>query len=325
MTGTALDLTALVLGNVDGILIVDDEGVVRFTNPAANELLGQDATGATWGHPFSAESSVEIDVGAGNRMRTVEMRVAPIEWEGETAYLASLRDVSENRRLRAELERSNAELDTFATAAAHDLKQPLIVVHGFLAILQDMGPDELATPKAAELLAKARASTERSVRMIEALLHYSRVGNTDLQRSEVDTEACVHATVEALMRTADRDNVEVEIGDLPVVEGDEAQLGALFQNLLSNAIKYGGSHVSVTAERVGSLWRFAIADDGVGVSELERERVFRLFTRSTGVDDIEGSGVGLALCKRIVERHGGVIWIDGTVTKGTTVCFTIPA
>ena len=231
------------------------------------------------------------------------------------------------REAEAELERSNAELEQFAYVASHDLTEPLRMVSGFLQLLQRRYEGRLDA-EADEFIGYALQGTERMQQMITDLLAYSRVGRGELKRTTVDTREVVEETLVLLRALVEETGATVEIGELPQVEADSGQLAQLFQNLISNAIKFRTDQpprVSISAERADNGWLFTVADNGVGVPEPDRERVFQMFQRGRAGAGYRGTGIGLAICKRIVERHGGTIRIDANEPAGTAVRFTLPS
>jgi light-regulated signal transduction histidine kinase (bacteriophytochrome) len=163
--------------------------------------------------------------------------------------------------------------------------------------------------------------------LITDLLTYSRVGRRDVAIEPVDLDAVVNR-VEASLRVAIEESGALVTHDpLPTVDGDNTQLSQLFQNLLANAIKFRGEAtpaIHISAERQNSAWLFSVRDNGIGIGPEYRERVFVLFQRLHGRDEYSGTGIGLAVCKKIVERHGGTIWVDETPGGGSTFRFTIP-
>jgi signal transduction histidine kinase len=160
--------------------------------------------------------------------------------------------------------------------------------------------------------------------LIDDLLTYSRAGRGDEPLGPVDSHVIATTAASAVERPA-----EIRIGELPTVLGDRQQLGQLFQNLIGNAVKFvpedRGPVVDVSAERDGALWRFAVADNGIGLDPAHADRIFRMFQRLHTRDDYPGTGIGLAIAKKVVERHGGEIWAEPRPEGGTRFCFTLPA
>lgn len=226
----------------------------------------------------------------------------------------------------ADLERSNEELEQFAYVASHDLSEPLRMVSGFVQLLQRRYKDGL-DEEAEEIIGFALSGVDRMQGMITDLLAYSRAGRDELTREEVDTAALVDETRLLLKAPIDEADAEIVKGELPLVHADPGRLGQLFQNLISNAVKFHGPErprVEVGAEPTDSGWVFTVADNGIGVPDEQREQIFKMFQRLHGREQYGGSGIGLAICKRIVERHGGELWVEGRPGGGSAFRFSLP-
>ena len=172
----------------------------------------------------------------------------------------------------------------------------------------------------------ASDGARRMQKMVTDLLAYSRVGSAGRPLHPVASEEVIERVVRSLDATMRDANATVDWQDLPVVLADEVQLQQLFQNLISNAIKFRGTaapRIDICAQRAGSLWRFSVADNGIGFKMEYAERIFQMFRRLSTSGEYEGSGIGLAISKRIVERHGGTIWVESMPGAGTTFHFTL--
>ena len=228
-----------------------------------------------------------------------------------------------------ELEDSNERLEQFAYAASHDLQEPLRMVTSYLTLVENRYGDDL-DDDAEEFIDYAVDGAERMREMIEGLLEYSRVDTQGDPFEPVDLGA-VFANVrrDLGVRIDESDaTVDIDAGSLPCVEGDRNQLRQLFQNLLSNALEYSGDEpprVHVSAERRGREWAVSVADEGIGIDPADADRIFEVFQRLHGREEYEGTGIGLALCERIVERHGGTIRVDSEPGDGSTFTVTLPA
>ena len=234
---------------------------------------------------------------------------------------------SELERLVTDLEASNERLEQFAYAASHDLQEPLRMVSSYLQLLDRRYGDEL-DEEATEYIEFAVDGADRMREMIDRLLRYSRVETEGAPMEPVELDA-VLADVRADLRVAIAESDAAITADaLPRVEGDPNQLRQLFQNLLDNAIEYSGDEppeIEITAERGDGAWTITVRDDGIGIDPDDQERVFEVFQRAHGRRDSAGSGIGLALCQRIVERHGGEIRVESTPGEGSAFSFTLPA
>ncbi len=228
-----------------------------------------------------------------------------------------------------ELERSNAELERFAAVAAHDLQAPLRVVAGLVGMLGRRYAGTLDA-QADELIARTVGAVERMQQLTDDLLTHARSGaDTTQPPAPVDTAAVVAEVLDTLGPLVAEAGVTVEVHPLPTVVGHRVLLVQLFQNLVTNAVKFATGdrpHVRIGASRDGDRWRFTVQDDGIGIPPEARERVFEPFERGAGAADrAPGSGLGLAVCRRIVERHGGTIHADEAPGGGTVMTFTLPA
>ncbi|MFA9415369.1 ATP-binding protein [Natrinema sp. HArc-T2] len=229
--------------------------------------------------------------------------------------------------LVVDLEESNKRLEQFAYAASHDLQEPLRMVSSYLQLIERRYGDEL-DDDGQEFLAFAVDGSERMREMIDGLLQYSRVETQGDPFEPVDLEAVLEDVRKNLQMKIDEHGAEITVEDLPRVEGDDGQLRQVFQNLLSNAIEYSGEQsprVHVSAERDGTTWTVSVADNGIGIDPDEQDRIFEVFQRLHSRETHSGTGIGLALCERIIERHGGEIWVDSEPGEGATFSFTLPA
>lgn len=227
------------------------------------------------------------------------------------------------------LERSNTDLEQFAYVASHDLSEPLRAVAGMVGLLGRRYQGRL-DDDADEFIAFAVDGCERMRTMISDLLAYSRAGRTELAVGDVDLGTLVDQAVDALGSQVDEAGAVVEHGSLPTVQGDRTQLVRVLQNLLSNAIKFRRpgqpSRIEVSARRRdgGDGWRIEVADDGIGIEEQYRERIFRMFQRLHTSDQHPGTGIGLSISERLVDQHGGTIGVESNDRGGSTFWFTLP-
>jgi PAS domain S-box-containing protein len=236
-------------------------------------------------------------------------------------------DISERKRAEAELERSNRELEQFAYVVSHDLRAPARAVSDFLQLLKGRYKEGLDA-KAQEYVNYALDSTEQMEAMIEALLDLSRVETRGQSLAPTDLEELLQRTLRMLDYTLEEENAAVTSDPLPKVMGDGRQLGQVFQNLIANAIKFRRAgvppQIHVGAEQQDGEWRFSVADNGIGIDPTQIDRLFQIFQRLHTEEEYPGSGIGLALCRRIVERHGGRIWVESEPGQGSTFFFTLP-
>ena len=244
----------------------------------------------------------------------------------ETAH-AGLEAAHASLEARTEdLQRSNAELEQFAYVASHDLQEPLRKVASFCQLLQRRYAGRL-DEKADQYIEHAVDGAKRMQQLINDLLAFSRVGRTAQRREQVSCAVLLAQAWANLGPAVRASHATIEVGDLPVVLGETSLLTAVFQNLLSNALKFAGEQaprISVSARRDGGHWLFSFADNGIGIPAEYAERIFVIFQRLHDKAAYPGTGIGLAMCRKIIEYHGGRIWLDTTVTSGARFCFTLP-
>ncbi len=229
-------------------------------------------------------------------------------------------------RQRGELARSNEELSQFAYAAAHDLQAPLRRTKAFCELLQANYSGQF-DEEGEEYLQFIVQCTNQMQELVSELLEYGRAGTSPRKPAAVRGTEAVDEAISNLAIQIEECNANVTHDDLPVVVADHIQLVQVFQNLLGNAIKYHGDRtpeVKVSASQEGTLARFAVQDNGIGIDPQYADQVFAVFRRLHSEDEYAGSGIGLATCRKIVQRHGGTIWFESQPGEGSTFFFTIP-
>ena len=344
----------LVLSAVsDGIVGLDQDGLVRFANPAASvilgygpgELLGQDMHEAV-AMPGDAALPLNLGVDSGRIAQLfrrkdgtavpVEMAVTAVAESGQSVgAVVVFRDVSERlegetrtRQLMERLAQSNQDLQQFAYIVSHDLQEPLRMVSSYIQLLgRRLGPS--LTEECREFIGFAVDGATRMSRMITDLLDYSRVHRRGTPFGPVDLNTALRDALANLSTAMADSGAEIKVGELPMVTGDASQLMRVFQNLLGNALKYrrpdGVPHIAVSAAQDSGQWVVSVADDGIGIDPAVTGRLFQVFQRLHPRGAYEGTGVGLALCRRILERHGGRIWVDSPGEgRGCTFRFALP-
>jgi signal transduction histidine kinase len=244
------------------------------------------------------------------------------------------REVTERKRAEQELhlaltalERSNADLEQFAYVASHDLQEPLRMVASYVKLLERRYGDKLDAD-AREFMEYAVEGAERMRVMITDLLAYSRVGTQAAQPMLIDSGEALEAALENLKLAIEESGAIISHGDLPQVTGDLLQLTHLFQNLVGNAIKFCGEQpprISIEAREQDGEWVFSVIDNGIGIDPGYADRIFDIFQRLHTRGEYPGTGIGLAICKKIVDRHGGRIWMESQPGEGCIFNFTIPA
>lgn len=242
-------------------------------------------------------------------------------------------DITDRKRVEAELretlkqlKRSNAELEQFAYVASHDLQEPLRMITSFLQLLQRRYENQLDSD-ADEFIHFAVDGATRMQELINDLLTYSRVGRKTGKTEDVDTEEIIKQIIFDSKVLIKETNTSITYENLPLIRADYTQMVQVFQNLIGNAIKYQKSEqpeVHISAKRRGKDWIFKVEDNGIGIDSKHGDRVFRIFQRLHGRDEYEGTGIGLAIAKRIIEHHGGMIWYESAPSQGSEFYFTIP-
>ncbi|HMF32471.1 MAG TPA: ATP-binding protein [Candidatus Lokiarchaeia archaeon] len=254
---------------------------------------------------------------------------------GDQNYILSVaRDISERKlaeealqQKAQELEESNRDLESFAHAASHDLQAPLRTISGFLTLLQRRYGPQLGE-RGAELVERSVAAVGRLMQLVQDLLSFSRAASRELQLQETDLGNLVAEVVADLQADVQESGALVSTGQLPALAVDQSQVRQVFHNLIHNAIKFRrdgvAPEVTVTAEGDGVEWIFSVADNGIGIDPSLVGDLFRPFKRLHAEGKYPGSGIGLSIARRVVERHGGRIWVESMPSKGSTFYFTIP-
>jgi len=316
----------------------------RMAGVAENELLGRTFAGLS--HPEDRDAAAGVRRGlleGGRPSSTIETRLrrpdGRVVWalvacsvvrddHGRPSQLvAQVVDITEQKRAERELTRSNADLSSFAYLAAHELKAPLQAVSGFASLLDRVHGPTL-DPQGREFVGWILDGSSRMNALIEDLLTYCSVDAAEPVLAPVALDDVLGDALAQLEReVADRDAVVA--GDpLPVVTADAFEFAQLFQNLLANAVKFvppgSAPAVHLSAERALAGWTVTVADNGIGVDEAHRDRIFSMFERLHPRERYQGTGIGLAICKRIVERRGGAIWVEANGGAGSRFRFTVP-
>jgi PAS domain S-box-containing protein len=344
----------------DAIVVVNQAGKIVLLNVQAekqfgytrDELIGQEVTNIIpegfaerliADGTRSATEAVAQQIGTGIELSgrrkdgsefPIEIMLSPLESAEGVLVTTAIRDITERRRSEVhlrktvrELKRSNDELQQFAYVSSHDLQEPLRMVSSYTQLLAKRYQGRLDSD-AHEFIAFAVDGCNRMQGLIQDLLAYSRVGTNGKELSEVSSENALQKALTNLRITIEQSGADVTHDSMPVVTTDETQLTLIFQNLVGNAIKYRGAapprvHVSATRNG-GNEWTFSVRDNGLGIDPQYFERIFILFQRLHGRDEFEGTGIGLAICKKILERLGGRIWVESQPEKGSTFYFALP-
>jgi PAS domain S-box-containing protein len=264
----------------------------------------------------------------------IEIMLSPLESAEGILVTAAIRDITERKRSEEhlvkavdELKRSNDELQQFAYVASHDLQEPLRMVASYTQLLAQRYKGRLDSD-ADEFIAFAVDGSNRMQGLIKDLLAYSRAGANGKALREIPSENALKEALTNLRATIEESGAVVTHDSLPAIITDDTQLAQVFQNLIGNAIKYRSAqvpHVHVSATKTdGNEWIFSVRDNGLGIDPQYFERIFILFQRLHGREEFKGTGIGLAICKKTLERLGGRIWVESQPEKGSTFCFALP-
>lgn len=251
----------------------------------------------------------------------------PVGIASITKNLIDLKRTEDMLRTKTEaLERSNRDLEEFAYVAAHDLREPLVGVAAYLKVLERLCKDRLDS-EAHKLVSRSLGITLRMDSLVQSLLAYSLLGAGPKSFQPTDCNVALHSALSNLRSAIEGANAKVTSDPLPTVMGDSQLMVQLFQNLVSNAIKFASDipveiYVGATLEK--PTWKFYVKDNGIGIEPPHFDRVFRIFQRVEASGGRAGAGIGLANCKKIVEHHGGRIWVESEPGEGSTFFFTIP-
>jgi PAS domain S-box-containing protein len=351
--------SAVLSATLTGIIAIDPAGLIRSANPAACGLFGH-AESELLGRPFSMlvpemagqgmprVGTVRNVVGTTRDGRPLElaMSLGEVDGDGVPQFLASFHDISIEMRIQeqqrlfareleatveartADLTRVNQELEAFAYSVAHDLRAPARHVHGFARVLELRHGAGLDA-KARDYLGRIVAAAHGMGQLIDHLLAFSQLSHHELAIGPVDLNRLVHSCVDALAPELEGRDIQWRIGPLPVVQGDEALLAQVMSNLVSNAVKYSARSTPALIEVLSvetdpGEHRIGIRDNGVGIDMQYAHRLFKVFSRLHHQEEFEGTGVGLANVRRIVERHGGKVWVESEPGAGACFWFTLP-
>jgi PAS domain S-box-containing protein len=267
-------------------------------------------------------------------VRWFQTEKIPMTLKGRAEYALGVSvDVTERKQaeeklkaLADELKLSNTELEQFAYVASHDLQEPLRMVASYVQLLARKYKGQLDAD-ADEFIHYAVDGANRMQRLINDLLLYSRVGTKGRSFVPVDLNLIMDRVMNDLTLAVQESGAEIRRGPMPVVLADEIQMGQLLQNLIGNALKFRGDAkpvVEVGSARQGKEWLCHVKDNGIGIDPQYKERIFMIFQRLHTRDRYPGTGIGLAVCKKIVERHGGRIWVESEPDQGAAFYFTLP-
>jgi two-component system CheB/CheR fusion protein len=332
----------------DGILVLESaSGVILDVNPyfidlsrySKQELLGKPFPEVA---PFAGAEEIQrlvpqtVERGTarydsvplrakGGRELVVEVIANSYRVKEQSLLQVNLRDVTDKRRNEEELRRSNLDLQQFAFAASHDLQEPLRTITSFLELLQRENEGKLG-PEADEHIRFITSAADQMRQLVLDLLGFAQVSRAEFTFTEANAEAALSTVLLNLQWAIESSHARITFDHLPVVYADETQLIRLMQNLIGNAIKYRGEEtprIHLSAREAGPEWIFSVQDNGIGIDMKYTDVIFTVFKRLHG-REYPGTGIGLAVCKRVVERHGGRIWFESKPNDGSTFFFSLP-
>jgi chemotaxis family two-component system sensor kinase Cph1 len=288
-------------------ITTDAEGVVRSTPRGSFELWKQEVRGKSL--PWQA-----CEIEAAQQLRNFLVNIV-------------LHQINELAKLAQELERSNAELEKFAYIASHDLQEPLNLVASYVQLLEMRYKSQLGKD-GQEFIGFAVESVHHMQTLIDDLLTYSRVGSRSNSFEPVDLERLLKRVCRSLQSRIEESGATLTHEPLPSVLGDEMQIMQLFQNLLANALKFRRTdllpQIHIGVKQLSGAWLFSVQDNGIGLESEFADRIFLIFQRLYTREEYPGTGIGLAICKKVIERHGGKIWVESELGQGATFFFTVP-
>ncbi|MEO0846098.1 MAG: ATP-binding protein [Cyanobacteria bacterium J06648_1] len=356
-------LKAVLEGISDGVVACDERGILALFNPASQKLFGIqkpigaenwaeeyglcDAEGKNYLPPpdiplskaFAGETFVDTEIvvkTTGNTPRQLICNGCPIldADGGKLGAVVTVRDVTRETEAKQELKRSNAELlqsnrelEQFAYVASHDLREPLRMVISFTQLLAQRYREQL-DDDADQIIAFAVDGAKRMETLIEDLLLFSRLNKQNKAFELVNCNGIIADALNNLQVSIQESNAKITVAQLPLVMGDEVQLAQLFQNLIKNAIVYcehERPEIAIAVEQIDHGWQFSIEDNGIGIDPNNAERIFEVFQRLHAKEKYSGTGIGLSICKKIVERHGGKTWVESALGAGSIFKFTLNA
>lgn len=336
----------------DGVILTDKKGKIRNVNSKANEIFEYE-------HSELINEQIEIllqeslrnqhadhrneynqnphkklmsdrEILNGRKKNgeqiQVEISLGPVIINNNHFIIAIIRDASVRRHIE-QLEATNKELEQFAYFIAHDLQEPLRTITSFTNFLNLEIADQLDDTSSDYLLHISQAC-HRMENTIKGLLNFSRIGKK-LEFSSINCNAILQNVQKDLQSSIRESGTVIEIAKLPKIHGHETSITLLFQNLISNAIKFRKttetSKINISACKEENYWKFAVEDNGIGIDPQNQKKIFEVFQRLHGKNQYEGTGIGLTHCKKIVDAHGGTIWVESEIEQGSVFHFTIPA
>ncbi len=338
---------------LDGLLTINDKGIIEEYNKACEKLFGykqEEAIGQNikilMPEPYHSEHDQYLKnyhntgkkkiIGIGREVLgkrkngeifPLDLSVSEVEIMGSKLYSGIVRDITERKKAENEIMRSNAELERFAYLASHDLQEPLRMVSNFTSLLQEEYADQL-DEHAQEYMGFVVSSAKRMQTLVSDLLEYSRVGSEETGFIEFNVETQLNIVLENLKISIEETQAHITFDTMPTIYANPVRFCSILQNLIGNALKYRDKEktprIHIGTKDHNDKWLFFIRDNGIGIPSKHYDQIFVVFKRLHNKDEYSGTGIGLSICKKIVESLGGEIWVESKAGKGSTFSFTIP-
>jgi PAS domain S-box-containing protein len=343
----------------DGVIIADQQGTILLVNNQAEKLFGYTKnelvdqkielvipkrfhsahTGHRSGyasHPSAREMGATKELWASRKDGTefaVEISLSPINLENKTLISAAIRDVTDKKKAESEiaaqnkkLQLQNKELEQFTYLASHDLQEPLRTLISFSALIKEEYTDKL-DEEFNQYIDFIYQSSNRMQELVKGLMDYSRIGKVK-ELATIDCSKILDEVLSDLSMVIKEKNAQITISKLPEIQGYPTEIRLVLQNLISNSLKFTktGSipEIDINAKELNDNWHFSIQDNGIGIDEKNISKIFKIFRRLHNRNQYEGTGIGLSHCEKIIDLHGGKIWVESKLGEGSIFNFTIP-
>lgn len=337
----------------DAVIIVDNKGIIQMVNLQTEQLFGYrredivgkevemlippELAGKHVQHRAAYASAPKVrSMGSGLELHAirkdgtsfpVEISLSPLETEEGMLISAAVRDISERKRLEAELRKTTEEIEAFTYSVSHDLRAPLRGIIGYTTILEEDYASHL-DDEGKRITAAIISNTQKMGHLIDDLLAFSRLNKQELAKTTIETSELVNQIIENIIHSQPEKQIHWELGELPEIKADLNTIRQVWINLLQNAVKYSGKkslqQIQISGKKENDRIVFKVSDNGVGFDPRYSHKLFKVFQRLHADEEFEGTGVGLALVHKIIQRHGGTVWAESTPGEGASFYFSLP-